>query len=118
MIAIENVRLFKELTQKTSELETSNSELRETFEQQTATSEILGVIASSPTEIQPVWTAVAENAATVCGASDAVIRLVEGNCSDGGTLRNRAGCRGGDRRRRASTGRFIWNNARLQRGLH
>src|SRR5215471_11468929 len=53
-IAIENVRLFKELTQKTAELETSNSELRETLEQQTATSEILGVIASSPTDIQPV----------------------------------------------------------------
>src|SRR5262245_56697455 len=45
VIGIENVRLFKELTQKTAELETSNSELRETLEQQTATGEILGVIA-------------------------------------------------------------------------
>jgi two-component system NtrC family sensor kinase len=48
VIAIENVRLFQELTQKTSELETSNSELREALDQQTATSEILRVIASSP----------------------------------------------------------------------
>ena len=65
VIAIENVRLFQELT--------------EALEQQTATSEILGVIASSPTDIQPVLDVVAENAARVCGANDAVIRLVEGN---------------------------------------
>ena len=63
VIAIENVRLFQELT--------------EALEQQTATSEILGVIASSPTEIQPVMDTIAENAAKVCGANDAVIRLVE-----------------------------------------
>ena len=65
VIAIENVRLFRELT--------------EALEQQTATSEILGVIASSPTDLQPVLDAVAENAARVCGAEDATIRLVEGN---------------------------------------
>src|SRR6266508_2143846 len=64
VIAIENVRLFQEL--------------KEALEQQTATSEILGVIASSPTDIQPVLDAVAESAARVCGAQDAVIRLVEG----------------------------------------
>ena len=52
VIAIENVRLFQEL--------------KESLEQQTATSEILGVIASSPTDIQPVLDAVAENAARVC----------------------------------------------------
>ena len=49
------------------------------MEQQTATSEILGVIASSPTDIQPVLDTVAENAVRVCGSYDAVIRLVEGN---------------------------------------
>jgi signal transduction histidine kinase len=65
VIALENARLF--------------NELKESLEQQTATSEILGVIASSPTEIQPVMDTIAENAARVCGASDAVIRLVEGN---------------------------------------
>jgi GAF domain-containing protein len=78
VIAIENVRLFKELTQKTAELETSNSELRETLGQQTATGEILGVIASSPTDIQPVLDVVAEYAARLCDATDAVINRWDG----------------------------------------
>ena len=65
MIAIENVRLFQELT--------------EALEQQTATSEILGVIARSPTDIQPVLDTIAESAARVCNANDAAIRLAEGN---------------------------------------
>src|SRR5262245_13968164 len=65
VIAVENVRLFQEL--------------KESLEQQTATSEVLGVIASSPTDIQPVLDAVAESAARLCSAKDAVIRLVEGS---------------------------------------
>jgi GAF domain-containing protein len=65
VIAIENVRLF--------------NELKESLEQQTATSEILGVIASSPTDIQPVLDAVAQSAARLCRADDAVIRLVQEN---------------------------------------
>src|SRR5262249_23538260 len=65
VIAIENVRLF--------------NELKELLEQQTATSEILGVIASSPTDIQPVLDAVAASAAGLCDATDAVIHTVEGD---------------------------------------
>ena len=65
VIAIENVRLFQEL--------------KELLEQQTATSEILGVIASSPTDIQPVLDVIAENATRVCGSYDAIIRLIHGD---------------------------------------
>ena len=56
VIAIENVRMFQEL--------------KESLEQQTATSEILGVIASSPTDIQPVLDTIAENAARICDATE------------------------------------------------
>jgi signal transduction histidine kinase len=67
VIAIENVRLF--------------NELKESLEQQTATSEILGVIASSPTDIQPVLDVVAKNAARLCEATDALIFRIEENGS-------------------------------------
>jgi two-component system, NtrC family, sensor kinase len=72
VIAIENVRLF-------NELQVRNRDLIEFLEQQTATSEILSVISSSPTDIQPVLNVIAENAARICGSYDAMIRLVEGN---------------------------------------
>jgi signal transduction histidine kinase len=64
VIAIENVRLF--------------NETKEALEQQTATSEILRVIASSPTDLGPVMEAVAENAARVCGATNSAIFRLDG----------------------------------------
>ncbi|MFO1087723.1 MAG: GAF domain-containing protein [Reyranellaceae bacterium] len=65
VIAIENVRLF--------------TELRESLDQQAATSDVLKVIASSPTDVQPVLDAVAKAAQRFCGAADAVISLREGD---------------------------------------
>ena len=65
-------------------------ELKEALEQQTATSEILGVIASSPTDIQPVLDVVAENAARLCDATMLRLFVVDGDVhSDRGLLWDR-----------------------------
>jgi len=72
VIAMENVRLFKEIQER-------NSELREALEHQTATSEVLGIISRSPTDVQPVLDAIVESAARVCGIDDVMMRLHEGN---------------------------------------
>ena len=72
VIALENVRLFRELQER-------NAELREALEHQTATAEVLGIISRSPTDVQPVLDAIVESAARVCGIDDVVLRLQEGN---------------------------------------
>src|SRR5262249_14077660 len=62
VIAIENVRLFTELHQKNEALTQAHAQVTESLEQQPATSEILRVISSSPTDTQPVFDAIAESA--------------------------------------------------------
>src|SRR5262249_39783767 len=62
VIAVENVRLF-------TELEVRNRDLTETLEQKTATSEILRVISSSPTDGQPVFDTIVASAVRLCAAS-------------------------------------------------
>ena len=71
VIAIENVRLFDEVQARTREL-------TESLEQQTATSEVLQVISSSPGELEPVFQAMLENATRICEAKFGVLFRFEG----------------------------------------
>jgi GAF domain-containing protein len=68
VIAIENVRLFTELQEKNDALTLAHAQVSETLEQQTATAEILRVISSSPTDVQPVFDVIVERAVRLCGA--------------------------------------------------
>src|SRR5262249_39745807 len=75
--ATELSQLKKEVQRLTEQLESYKRELAEATGRETATGEILRVIASSPTDIQPVLDAIAQSAARVCGSDDATIRLIE-----------------------------------------
>jgi len=72
VIAIENTRLLNELRQRTDDL-------TESLEQQTATSEVLGVISSSPGELEPVFQAMLENATRICKAKFGTLFRFDGN---------------------------------------
>jgi GAF domain-containing protein len=78
VIAIENVQLFTELQAKNQALTQAHARVTESLEQQTATSEILRVISSSPTDLQPVFDAILKRAATLCEAQLAHLWLYEG----------------------------------------
>ena len=71
VIAIENVRLFDEVQARTRDL-------AESLEQQTATSEVLSVISSSPGELEPVFQKTLENATRICGAQFGTMTLYDG----------------------------------------
>jgi GAF domain-containing protein len=72
VIAIENTRLVNELRQRTDDLS-------ESLAQQTATSDVLKVISSSPGELGPVFKAMLEKAVRVCGARFGILFLSEGD---------------------------------------
>jgi signal transduction histidine kinase len=77
--ATEVSQLKEELRHVSEKLESSEDGLAKALEQQTATSEILRVIASSPTDIQPVLDVVVESAARLCNATDGLIARIDGN---------------------------------------
>jgi len=70
VIAIENTRLLNELRQRTDDLS-------ESLEQQTATSEVLRVISSSPGDLEPVFQAILENATRICDAGFGMLALYD-----------------------------------------
>jgi signal transduction histidine kinase len=78
VIAIENVRLFTELQEKNGALTRAHAQVSESLEQQTAMSEILRAISSSPTDIQPVFDIIAESAVRLCGAEASTVTRLDG----------------------------------------
>ena len=66
VIAIENARLFQELEQRNAELRESNRQVGEALKQQTATADVLRVIASSPTNLQTILDTIAESVTLLC----------------------------------------------------
>jgi GAF domain-containing protein len=72
VIAIENTRLLTELRQRTDDL-------TESLEQQTATSEVLGVISSSPGRLEPIFQSMLDNAVRICEAKFGFMNRYEGN---------------------------------------
>jgi signal transduction histidine kinase len=81
VIAIENARLLNELRQRTADLS-------ESLEQQTATSEVLQVISSSPGGLEPVFQVMLQNAARICEAKFSALYLYDGERFRVGALHN------------------------------
>src|SRR5260370_2217446 len=71
--------LQKQLDQRTRELAEAQKHLAEALDQQTATSEVLGVISSSPSELEPVFQAMLANATRICEAKFGTMYLSEGD---------------------------------------
>ena len=81
VIAIENARLLNELRHRTDDLS-------EALEQQTATSEVLKIVSSSPGELEPVFQAMLENAMRICGAKFGTLYLYDGDAFHAAAFHN------------------------------
>jgi GAF domain-containing protein len=92
VIAIENARLFEQVQARTRELS-------EALEQQTATSEVLKVISSSPGELEPVFQAMLQNATRICEANFANLWLREGASFRAAAMHNAPAAWAEERRR-------------------
>ncbi len=115
VIAIENTRLLSELRQRTDDL-------TESLEQQTATSDVLKVISSSPGELEPVFSAVLENATRICGANFGVLFLSDGDGFRTGAMHNAPAALAEVRRReplyRPPPNTAVGRMARTKRAVH
>ena len=81
VIAIENAQLLNELRQRTNDL-------MESLEQQTATSEVLRIVSSSPGDLKPVFSGMLENAVRICEAKFGALYLAEGGGFRGAAMHN------------------------------
>src|SRR4030095_9647821 len=77
VIAIENVRLFKELQEKNRALTTAHAQVSEALDQQTATGEVLRVIAASQTYLQPFFETILRSAVRLCDGLHSNVYRVE-----------------------------------------
>jgi GAF domain-containing protein len=108
VIAIENVRLFEAKQQR-------SRELSESLEQQTATSEVLRVISSSPGELKPVFNAMLENAVRLCEAELGNLYLYDGEAFQAAALHSASQAYAEARRRRPLVLRELHPDAPLAR---
>src|SRR5208282_5987850 len=99
VIAIENARLLNELRQRTTDLTERTTDLTEALEQQTATSEVLSVITSSPGDLQPVFARMLENAVSICEAKFGEVYRWEDNALRLSAIHNTPPAFAEDRRR-------------------
>jgi GAF domain-containing protein len=115
VIAIENVRLFDEVQARTHDLS-------EALEQQTATSEVLKVISSSTGDLQPVFSALLENATRLCNANFGNLTLYDGEAFQRVALHNAPPAWAADSRRDSRRSResspFLYRVADTKQPVH